>query len=267
MSAAVERALSAVRTIRASGATAREVAGVGASARRSYDAGVRVARLEAMVSPIASIAVQGAFLAVLGVGGYRVASGSISVADLVAFILYLFLLVMPLGRVIGAWTQLQTGLGALARIQEILALAPGARRRPGARHARLPVPRRPGRGRRRSAARARRRLVRLRRRARRCCAGSPCGAGRQPGRAGRARRGRGSRRSWPWSRASTRCRRARSAGRAPTSASCRGRRCVPSSATSSRRRRSWPGRSATTCCSPGPTPPTPSCGRCWPTSG
>jgi ATP-binding cassette subfamily B protein len=124
MSAAVERALSAVRTIRASGATAREVAGVGTSARRSYEAGVRVARLEALVSPIGSIAVQGAFLAVLGVGGYRVASGSISVAELVAFILYLFLLVMPLGRAIGAWTQLQTGLGALTRIQEILALDP-----------------------------------------------------------------------------------------------------------------------------------------------
>ena len=124
MSAAVERALSAVRTIRASSATAREVAGVGASARRSYEAGVRVARLEALVSPIGSIAVQGAFLAVLGVGGYRVASGSISVSSLVAFILYLFLLVMPLGRMIGAWTQLQTGLGALARIQEILALPP-----------------------------------------------------------------------------------------------------------------------------------------------
>ena len=124
MSAAVERALSAIRTIRASGTTDREVAGVGASARRSYEAGVRVARLEALVSPIGSIAVQGAFLAVLGVGGYRVASGSIDVAALVAFILYLFLLVMPLGRMIGAWTQLQTGLGALARIQEILALDP-----------------------------------------------------------------------------------------------------------------------------------------------
>src|SRR3954454_1971157 len=124
MSSAVERALYAVRTIRASGATAREVAGVGDSARRSYEAGVRVARLEAMVSPIGSIAVQGAFLAVLGVGGYRVASGSITVASLVAFILYLFLLVMPLGRMIGAWTQLQTGLGALSRIQEILALPP-----------------------------------------------------------------------------------------------------------------------------------------------
>ncbi len=130
MTAAVERALSAVRTIRASGATAREVAAVGGSARRAFDAGVRVARLEALVSPAGSIAVQGAFLAVLGVGGYRVASGSISVAELVAFILYLFLLVMPLGQAIGAYTQLQTGLGALGRIQEILALAPEQDDRP-----------------------------------------------------------------------------------------------------------------------------------------
>jgi ABC-type multidrug transport system fused ATPase/permease subunit len=145
MSAAVERALSAVRTIRASGATEREVAGIGSSAARAYDAGVRVARLEAMVSPIGSIAVQGAFLAVLGVGGYRVASGSISVAALVAFILYLFLLVMPLGQAIHAWTQVQTGLGALSRIQEILALPPERAELPERGDARLPVPRRPDR--------------------------------------------------------------------------------------------------------------------------
>jgi ABC-type multidrug transport system fused ATPase/permease subunit len=124
MSAAVERALSAVRTIRASGATAREVAAVGVSAERAFTAGVRVARLEALVAPAGSIAVQGAFLAVLGLGGYRVATGSIAVADLVAFILYLFLLVMPLGQLIGSYTQLQTGLGALARVQEVLALDP-----------------------------------------------------------------------------------------------------------------------------------------------
>ena len=124
MTAAVERALSAVRTIRASGATTREVGTVGASAERAYRAGVSVARVEALVQPAGSIAVQGAFLAVLGLGGYRVATGSIAVADLVAFILYLFLLVMPLGQAIGAWTQLQTGLGALARIQEVLVLEP-----------------------------------------------------------------------------------------------------------------------------------------------
>jgi len=124
MSSAVERALSAVRTIRASGATEREVAAVGTSAERAFGAGVQVARLQALVSPAAGIAVQGAFLAVLGLGGYRVATGSIAVADLVAFILYLFLLIRPLGEVISSYTQLQTGLGALARVQEVLALEP-----------------------------------------------------------------------------------------------------------------------------------------------
>jgi ABC-type multidrug transport system fused ATPase/permease subunit len=124
MTAALERALSAVRTIRASGATSREIGAVGDTAGRAYAAGVQVARLQALVSPASSIAVQGAFLAVLGLGGYRVATGSIDVADLIAFILYLFLLVMPLGRFIHAWTEVQTGLGALARIHEVLALPP-----------------------------------------------------------------------------------------------------------------------------------------------
>ncbi|MEH3075890.1 MAG: ABC transporter ATP-binding protein [Quadrisphaera sp.] len=133
MTAAVERALGAVRTLRASGATDREVAAVGRAAEQAFDAGVRAARVQAAISPVVGVAVQGAFVAVLGVGGYRVASGALSVADLVAFILYLFLLVMPLGQLLGAYSQLQLGLGALSRVEEVLALDeedPGPRRAP-----------------------------------------------------------------------------------------------------------------------------------------
>ncbi|WP_236718198.1 ABC transporter ATP-binding protein [Actinoplanes sp. TFC3] len=83
---------------------------------------MRVARLEAVVGPAAVTATQGAFLLVLGVGGARVAAGAIGVGDLVAFILFLFFLIMPLGQALNAYTRLQTGLGALQRIQEILAL-------------------------------------------------------------------------------------------------------------------------------------------------
>lgn len=124
MTAAVERALGAVRTLRASGATDREVEAVGAAAGQAYDAGVRAARVQALITPLVGISVQGAFVAVLGVGGYRVASGALAVADLVAFILYLFLLVMPLGQLLGAYSQLQLGLGALERVEEVLALDP-----------------------------------------------------------------------------------------------------------------------------------------------
>jgi ATP-binding cassette subfamily B protein/ATP-binding cassette subfamily C protein len=41
---------------------------------------------------------------------------------LVAFVLFLFFLVMPLGQALHAYTQLQTGLGALQRMEDVLAL-------------------------------------------------------------------------------------------------------------------------------------------------
>ena len=119
MTAAVERALGAVRTIRASGAEARETTAVVASASAAYDAGLRSARLSALVSPASSLAVQGSFLLVLALGGARVARGELTVADLVAFVLYRFLLVLPLAQALQAWTTLQAGLGALQRIEEV----------------------------------------------------------------------------------------------------------------------------------------------------
>ncbi|GIF26895.1 ABC transporter [Paractinoplanes tereljensis] len=120
MTSAVERSISAARTIRASGAEEREATGVARGAEEAYAAGMRLARLEAIVGPVADTAIQGAFLLVLGVGGVRVASGAISVGSLVAFILFLFFLAMPLGQALHAYRQLQTGLGALQRIEEIL---------------------------------------------------------------------------------------------------------------------------------------------------
>jgi len=120
MSAAVERALSAVRTIRAARAEDREAEEVSADAKQAYEQGVRIARISSSISPIAGIAMNGAFMVVLGVGGYRVASGATSVANLVTFVLLLFLMIRPIGQAFGAYTSVQTGLGALARIQEIL---------------------------------------------------------------------------------------------------------------------------------------------------
>ncbi|OOB89424.1 ABC transporter ATP-binding protein [Rathayibacter sp. VKM Ac-2630] len=122
LAAAVERAISAVRTIRAAGATDREIAVVDSHATEAYRLGIRVAHVSALVVPVAGIAMQVAFLAVLGVGGYRVASGSIDIAQLVSFILFLFMMVMPLGNFIGAITSVNSALGALGRIQEIIDL-------------------------------------------------------------------------------------------------------------------------------------------------
>jgi ABC-type multidrug transport system fused ATPase/permease subunit len=122
MSSAVGRMISALRTIRASGATDRELGVVVAAAGRARTAAVRASRLRALITPALQIAVQGAFVAVLGVGGARVASGATSVADLVTFVLLLFTLVAPLGSVLRVWTVVQAGLAALTRIREVVVL-------------------------------------------------------------------------------------------------------------------------------------------------
>ena len=96
MTASVERALGAIRTIRAAGATQRETELVGNAAASAYRAGVDMAKLNALVQPIMSLCIQGAFIMVLGYGGYQVATGEMTLGDLVAFLLYLFMLVMPL---------------------------------------------------------------------------------------------------------------------------------------------------------------------------
>jgi ATP-binding cassette subfamily B protein len=122
LTASVERAISSVRTIRAAGATEREIAGVDEDATGAWSMGIRVAKISALVVPVAGIAMQVSFLVVLGVGGVRVASGAITVANLVAFIIFLFMMILPLGQFFGAFTSVNTALGALGRIEEIIAL-------------------------------------------------------------------------------------------------------------------------------------------------
>ncbi|MTA59092.1 MAG: ATP-binding cassette domain-containing protein, partial [Actinobacteria bacterium] len=122
MSSSVERALSAVRTIRAASAETRESQQIADDAREAYIQGVKIAKINAGVTPIGGLAANGAFIAVLGVGGYRVASGETPVASLVTFILLMFLMIRPVGQAFGAYSSVQTGLGALARIQEVLDL-------------------------------------------------------------------------------------------------------------------------------------------------
>ena len=122
LTASVERAISAVRTVRAANATEREIVGVEKDAEGAWRLGLDVAKVSALVVPISGIALQVAFLVVLGVGGYRVASGALPIADLVAFILFLFMMIMPLGQAFGAISSVNQALGALGRIQEIISL-------------------------------------------------------------------------------------------------------------------------------------------------
>ena len=122
LASGVERAVGSIRTVRAAGATEREVDSVTTLASEAYGVGVRIAKVSALVVPVAGIALQVSLLVVLGIGGFRVASGAIDIAALVTFIIFLFLLIAPLGSAIGAITSVNQALGALGRIQEVLDL-------------------------------------------------------------------------------------------------------------------------------------------------
>jgi ATP-binding cassette subfamily C protein len=136
MGAALERALGAFRTIKASGAEQREAERIKAAAAQAWVADVRAARWQALASNTAGVSVQLAFLVVLVVGGARVTSGAISVATLIAFLLYVYYLMPPIQQLANATGQYQVGTAAIARIQEAEELAV----EPAARPARPPVP-------------------------------------------------------------------------------------------------------------------------------
>jgi ABC-type multidrug transport system fused ATPase/permease subunit len=122
LGAAVARAVGAIRTIRASNATEREIDAVQEDALGARNMGFKVARASALVVPIAGIALQVSVLVVLGVGGFQVASGTLKIATLIEFIILLFTMITPLGSAFGAVTSVSQALGALGRIQEIIDL-------------------------------------------------------------------------------------------------------------------------------------------------
>jgi ABC-type multidrug transport system fused ATPase/permease subunit len=122
MGAALERMFGAFRTVKASGAEDREGDRLRAAATEAWAASVRAAKWEALAGNTGGLAVQAAFIAVLTVGGARVAGGAIDVGTLVAFLLYIYYLMPPVSQLAGAVTQYQVGAAAVARIQEAEAL-------------------------------------------------------------------------------------------------------------------------------------------------
>ena len=119
MSSALERSLGSFRTVKAMGAEDREIRSGRSAARRAWHRGVEVAGWTALMEASAGLAVQVSFLAVLGVGGARVAGGDLPVSSLIAFLLYLFLLSEPISALVNGVGQLQAGLAAVTRLGEV----------------------------------------------------------------------------------------------------------------------------------------------------
>ncbi|MEU1670402.1 ABC transporter ATP-binding protein [Streptomyces roseifaciens] len=116
--AALERALGAFRTVKASGAEQREAEALRREAERARRTGIRAAAWEAVSATTSAVVVQVCFLVVLGVGGARVTSGATDVSTLVAFLLYLFALAPRIGQLVEGVSQVQVGSAAADRIAQ-----------------------------------------------------------------------------------------------------------------------------------------------------
>jgi ABC-type multidrug transport system fused ATPase/permease subunit len=119
MAAVLERALGAFRTVKASGAENRETAVLDQAAHRAWRQGVSVAAWSALVDILSRLSVHVSFLAVLGVGGARVADGALPLSSLIAFLLYVFYLLSPIASLANAASDLQAGLAAVRRTRQV----------------------------------------------------------------------------------------------------------------------------------------------------
>jgi ABC-type multidrug transport system fused ATPase/permease subunit len=116
MNSALERVLGSFRTVKASGAEPREGARLHEAAEQVWRANLRADLWQAVVGNTTELSIQFAFLAVLAVGGAQVASGTVSVGTLVAFLLYIIYMMGPLNQVTNAITQYQVGAAAATRV-------------------------------------------------------------------------------------------------------------------------------------------------------
>ena len=115
----LERVLGAYVTVKAAGAEEIESERVATKLVRAHDSGVRTALWNSLAGMTSGLAVQAAFLVVLGFGGWRVQSGNLSVATLIAFLLYAMQLSSPVVQLTQAVSSFQAGRAALERIAEV----------------------------------------------------------------------------------------------------------------------------------------------------
>ncbi len=130
----LEGTLRAMRTVKASRAEDRQGARIEEQARIAAAYNVKAARRAAWVWTVSWSGVSLAIIAVLGVGAWRADAGLLEVSSLIAFLLYAFQLMGPIGELTQNVTALQSGIAAARRISEVYAMReeksdpqPGAR--------------------------------------------------------------------------------------------------------------------------------------------
>lgn len=85
-----------------------------------FNFGLKEARIFALIGPVMQLMIMVVIVIIIAYGGMRVVNGTMSTGALIAFLLYLFQIIMPITSFAMFFTQLQKAKGATERIIEIL---------------------------------------------------------------------------------------------------------------------------------------------------
>jgi ATP-binding cassette subfamily B protein AbcA/BmrA len=116
----IQQTLGEARLMKASTAEKEEESKGRKGILKMYDYGLKEARIYSLVGPFMSTVMMLVIVVIIGYGGIRVAEGTMSTGSLVAFLLYLFQIMMPVTSFAMFFTELQKGKGATERIIHIL---------------------------------------------------------------------------------------------------------------------------------------------------
>ncbi|MEU4089860.1 ABC transporter ATP-binding protein [Streptomyces aureus] len=114
--------LASLPTIKAHRAEDSTTRGLAQDASDLTDSTLHSARLQSLIGPVMNLGQQIALVSIILGGGARMASGDLTMPDFIAFLLFLLQLVAPVAVVASSISQLQAGLAARTRFDDLLSL-------------------------------------------------------------------------------------------------------------------------------------------------
>lgn len=118
--AILQQVLSEIRLVKSSNAEEKEYGNGKRGITNLLHFGLKEAKVQSLISPIITLVMMILLVLLLGYGGMRVSSGALTAGSLVAFIMYLFQIIMPMAQMANFFTQFQKSTGATERIIAIL---------------------------------------------------------------------------------------------------------------------------------------------------
>ncbi|MEW9699380.1 ABC transporter ATP-binding protein [Paenibacillus sp. SI8] len=116
----LNRVLSEIRLVKAANAEALEYQEGSSGIQRLFQFGLKEGKIQALMAPLVSFVMLMLLVVLFGYGGMRVSSGAITAGQLVAFMLYLFQIVMPITQITQFFNQMQKTMGATDTILKVL---------------------------------------------------------------------------------------------------------------------------------------------------